>query len=143
MKKILIALNYGVDSYKIAETGFTLAKLMKAEIILLHVVSSLIKHSATKHVQIIGFANKKILLPLKESEANEFLNETKKHFEDSSIITLIKEGEITQTILNVAKEYKVDFVVIGAYKREKTAAGNITNEIINNISVPLLIVPVT
>ena len=39
MKKVLIALDYDPTAQKVAETGFSLAKTMGAEVILLHVIS--------------------------------------------------------------------------------------------------------
>ena len=39
MKKVLIALDYNPTAQKVAEHGFELATAMKAEIILLHVIT--------------------------------------------------------------------------------------------------------
>lgn len=40
MNKILIALDYDPSAQKVAETGFSFAKAMKAEITLLHVMTN-------------------------------------------------------------------------------------------------------
>ena len=39
MKKVLIALDYDKTSKKVAAAGYTMAKAMNAEVILLHVIS--------------------------------------------------------------------------------------------------------
>jgi len=38
IKKVLIALDYNPTAQKVAEEGFSMAKAMKAEVILLHII---------------------------------------------------------------------------------------------------------
>lgn len=45
IKKVLIALDYGPTAQKVAEAGFSLAKSMGAEIILVHVILDLVYYS--------------------------------------------------------------------------------------------------
>ena len=54
MKKVLIALDYAPTAQKIAEAGFSLAKTLSAEVILLHVVADATYYSVIEHAQIMG-----------------------------------------------------------------------------------------
>ena len=55
MKKILIALDYDPTAQKVAETGHKLAKAMKAQTYLLHVVSDSTYYSSPNYSPIMGF----------------------------------------------------------------------------------------
>ena len=55
MKKVLIALDYDPTAQKVAEAGFSLAKTMGAEVILLHVISDPVYYSSTEYSPIMGF----------------------------------------------------------------------------------------
>jgi nucleotide-binding universal stress UspA family protein len=54
-QKVLIALDYNPTAQKVAETGFSMAKSMHAEITLLHVVSDPAYYSALVYSSIMGF----------------------------------------------------------------------------------------
>ena len=56
MKKVLIALDFDPSAQKIAETGFSFAQRMKAEVTLLHVLANPQHYKLTEHVTIMGFA---------------------------------------------------------------------------------------
>ena len=55
MKKILIALDYDPTSQKVAETGFSLAKTMGAEVILMHVMSVPVDYSSMEYSPRLGY----------------------------------------------------------------------------------------
>ena len=55
MKKVLIALDYNPTAQKVAEAGFSMAKAMNAEVILLHVISDPVYYSSTEYSPIMGF----------------------------------------------------------------------------------------
>jgi nucleotide-binding universal stress UspA family protein len=55
VKTVLIALDYDPTSQKIAEDGFSLAKAMSAEVILLHVITDSTYYSALEYSPIVGF----------------------------------------------------------------------------------------
>jgi len=55
MKKILIALDYDPTAQKVAEQGYTLAKAMGAEVILMHVVNDHIYYTTTDFSPIMGY----------------------------------------------------------------------------------------
>jgi len=149
IKKVLIALDYDETSKKVAEEGFAMAKAMKAKIILLHVIfeqpiyysEQSIDYSSYTHMPELKFD---ITDDLKEI-AQEFLNKTKKHLGDESIETILNEGEIAETILNTAKEMKVDIIVMGSHSRkwlENIIIGSDAEDVLKKTNIPLYIVPI-
>jgi len=54
IKKVLIALDYNPTAQKVAEAGFSVAKTMNAEVILLHVVSEPVYYSSEEYSPIMG-----------------------------------------------------------------------------------------
>jgi len=84
-----------------------------------------------------------ILGDLKVS-TQEFLNKTKKLLGDDSIKTILKEGEIAQTILQTAKELNVDVIVMGTHSRkwlENIIMGSEAANVLKDTTIPLFIVP--
>ncbi len=141
IKKVLIAMDYDETSQKVAECGFALAKAMNAETILLHVISerpvyySAYNYMRELQVDIIG--------DLKIS-TQAFLDKSKKHLGDESIKTVLKEGEISPSILSTAKELHADIIVMGSHSRqwlENILLGSEAKEVLNKTTIPLYIVP--
>jgi nucleotide-binding universal stress UspA family protein len=149
MNKVLIALDYNPTAQKIAEVGFSLAKAMEAEVVLLHVLSTPANYT-TIYDPIMGFggfANLDIYQPdieLLTKSGLDFLENVKKHLGDSSIKTLVKEGDYADTILETAHLSRADIVVIGSHSKkwlEKILVGSTTEKILHDTNIPLLIVP--
>ena len=141
IQKVLIALDYDETSQKVAEVGFSMAKAMNAETILLHVISeqpvyySTYTYMRELRVDIIG--------DLKKS-TQEFLDKSKRYLGDDSIKTILKEGDIAETILNTAKELKADVIVMGSHSRkwlENIILGSEAEEVLKKTTVPLFIIP--
>lgn len=63
MKKILIAIDYNPTATGIAESGYSLAKSMNAEVILLHVVADYTYYSSLDYSPVLGFTALVILEP--------------------------------------------------------------------------------
>lgn len=49
MKKVLIALDYDQNAKKVAETGYSLAKTLGAEVIMLHVITDPIYYASPEY----------------------------------------------------------------------------------------------
>ena len=151
MKKVLIALDYDPTAQKVAEIGFSLAKTMDAEVILLHVISDPMYYTFTGHVTVMGFAGEKATgkytnKTIEEAKkiAQNFLASSKKHLGGDKIETLVKEGEFAKTILKTAKDSHSDIIIIGSHSKkwlENIVMGSVTQEVMNNTLIPLLIVP--
>jgi nucleotide-binding universal stress UspA family protein len=151
VKKVLIALDYNPTAQKVAETGYEFAKTLNAEITLLHVISDDTDFAALGYSPIMGyagFADSDIAHSydnegLKKA-AMHFLEKSKNHLDDSSIQTLVKEGDYAETILKTAKLIHSDIIVIGTHSRkwlENTIMGSVTEEVLRHSTIPLFIVP--
>lgn len=141
IKKVLIAIDYDETAQKVAETGYTMAKAMNAEPILLHVIfEQPIYYSESPYILDLHV---EIIDDLKKSVQN-FLNKTKDLLGDKSIQTILKEGEIGQTILDTAKEMNVDVIVMGSHGRkwlENILMGSQSKAVLGKTTIPLFIVP--
>ena len=151
MKKVLIALDYNPTAQKIAETGFSLAKAMGAEVILLHVMSDPVYYSSVEYSPIMGFTGMDMSpLQLESIEGLKrasqfFLDKSKHHLGDETIQTLVKEGDFADSILEAAKDVHADIIVMGSHSRkwlENIVMGSVTEKVLKNTSVPLFVVPV-
>ena len=151
MKKVLIALDYNPTAQKVAETGFSMAKAMNAEVILLHVISDPVYYSSTEYSPIMGFTGymDKVLLQLDsvdglKNASQLFLDKSKHHLGDKTIQTLVKEGDFAESILKTAKDLHADIIVMGSHSRkwlENIVMGSVTEKVLHHTSIPLFIIP--
>jgi len=151
IKKVLIALDYNPTAQKVAEVGFSMAKAMNAEVILLHVISDSEYYSSTEYSPIMGFNGYMNMAPLLfesitelKKSSQQFLDKSKHHLGDNTIQTLIEEGDCAESILNAAKHLHVDVIVMGSHSRRWLDAilmGSITEKVLHHTSIPLFIVP--
>jgi nucleotide-binding universal stress UspA family protein len=151
MKKVLIALDYNPTAQKVAEVGFSMAKAMKAEVILLHVISDPVIYSSAEYSPIMGFNGFMEMGQLQldnieslKKASKQFLEKSKQHLGDKTIQTLVEEGDFAESILKTAKDLHVDIIVIGTHSRkwlENIVIGSVTEKVLNNTSLPLFIIP--
>jgi nucleotide-binding universal stress UspA family protein len=151
VKKVLIALDYNPTAQKVAESGFSLAKNMGAEIILLHVITDPVYYSSTEYSPIMGFTGhldtdllqSDSVAALKKA-SQQFLDKSKHHLGDETIQTLVEEGDYAESILKTAKDLHVDVIVMGTHSRkwlENIVMGSVTEKVLNHTSIPLFIIP--
>lgn len=151
MKKVLIALDFDVSAQKVAEEGYSLAKILGAEITLLHVVTDPVFYTLVQHVTIMGFSGITEIggaIPKDTQELKalslKFLDKSKLHLNDNSIQTLVKEGDCVTAILESAKEIKADLIIMGSHSRTQLNSkmpGSITKKILTEAKCPVLIIP--
>jgi nucleotide-binding universal stress UspA family protein len=138
MKKILIAVDNDPTSEKIALKGFQLGLQLKAEIGLLSVVDTtiLITEGAVTPKEF----------------ADITINDYKKHhqmlidtvFNDSKVWTFVEQGIPYEIILNVAKEWDADLIVIGTHGRTGLShliMGSVAEKIVRHSEIPVFIIP--
>lgn len=152
MKRILIALDYDPSAQIVAETGFTLAKSMNAEVTLLHVLREVTYYSSLEYSPIIGFnptANpsmwENINIEDLKKAANNFLEHSKSHLGDDSLATMLKEGDVSDALFEAVRELKADIIVMGMYNRkglDKLLMGSVAEKVLHHSHIPILIVPV-
>ena len=151
MKKVLIALDYNPTAQKVAEIGFSMAKSMNAEVILLHVISDPMYYSSMEYSPIMGFNGYMDMGPMQlnsvdglKKASQHFLDKSKQHLGDKTIKTLVKEGDFADSILEAAKEVHADIIVMGSHSRkwlENILMGSVTEKVLHHTSIPLFIVP--
>jgi nucleotide-binding universal stress UspA family protein len=74
----------------------------------------------------------------------QYLEKIRIHLGDRSILTLVKEGEFAETIIETAKEINADIIALGSHSRrwlEEILMGSVTERVLHNSTIPLLIVP--
>jgi len=151
MSKILIALDYGPTAQKIAETGFSLAKSMGAEVILLHVIAEPAFYYSGEYSPLLGIwgamATSQFTLNTIDGLSKfslYFLEKLKLHLGDESIQILAKEGDIEDVILKTAKSLHVDVIVLGTHSQrwlENIVMGSVAEKVLHHTIKPLFIVP--
>jgi nucleotide-binding universal stress UspA family protein len=151
VKKVLIALDYNPTAQKVAEVGFSIAKAMNAEIVLLHVISDQVYYSSTEYSPIMGFNGFMDTGPMQlnsvdglKQAALHFLDKSRHHLGDKTIQTIIKEGDFAESILKTAKELHADIIILGSHSRkwlENVVMGSVTEKVLRHTSIPLFIIP--
>jgi nucleotide-binding universal stress UspA family protein len=151
VKKVLIALDYNPTAQKVAEAGFSMAKAMKAEVVLLHVISDPQYYFSDEYSPIMGFKGymdmgnlETINIAGLKTASLQYLDKTKSHLGDKSIVTVVEEGEFAETIIETAKKLHADIIVLGSHSRkwlENIVMGSVTEKVLHHSLKPLFIVP--
>jgi len=151
MKKVLIALDYDPTAQKVAEMGFLLAKSLKAELILLHVIKASAYYSTPEYFPIMGYTGYVDVSPtvLESAEglrnaSMHYLEKTRQHLGDKSIQIRVEEGDFAETILQCAEEVHADIIVMGSHSQkwlESILMGSVTEEVLKASTLPLYIIP--
>ena len=151
MKKVLIALDYDPTAQKVAETGFSLAKSMNAEVVLLHVIADSVNYATPGHSPIMGYTGYVDVSPTILESADglkkaslEYLDKTRQHLGDKTIQTLVKDGDKADTILQTAEELHSDIIILGSHSQkwlENALMGSVTEKVLHDSSIPLFIIP--
>jgi len=151
MHKVLIALDYDPTAKKVATSGFSMAKAMNAEVILLHVISDPVYYSSAAYSPIVGLVGEMETFPMQMDTiegikilSQHFLDKFKHHLDDESIKTMVEEGDFAATILKTAKSVHADVIVMGSHSRkwlDNILMGSVTQEVLKQTTLPLFIIP--
>lgn len=140
-KKILILMNFDPKASKIAEEGFTIAKEMEAEVILVRVQIDYSTYSLTymKLDQTILNDEEK-----RQTVYLDFLNRSKSLIPENGLTQRnVKVGSFAKSVLNTARELKIDLIVMASINSrwlEELLLGRILNEELQKSTVPFCIV---
>lgn len=148
MKRILIAVDYHPSSEKVAETGFDLAKKLGAKVCILHIIGER-RYYDLEYPSFLGYEGYDFSVDLKvdteiERVAEDFLEKVKTHLH-SDVETHIERGETAQTILDYAKTWKADLIVMGTHSHsalEKLFMGSQAIKVLENTETPVFMIPV-
>ena len=151
VKKVLIALDYDPTAQKVAEAGFSLAKSLNAEVILLHIIKDPVFYTPRDYSPIMGYngymdVSRTVLNSVEglKNASLEYLDKTREHLGDLTIQTLVKEGDFAETILETAKELHSNIIVMGSHSQkwlENIVMGSVTENVLHHSSIPLFIIP--
>ena len=149
MKKVLIALDYGLSAQKIAEKGFELARSINAKVTLLHVVADESYYSSMDSTPFMGFYGYDFFNAIDsdsliDSSLN-FLKKIKKHLKNSDIEIEAIRGDFATVILETASDRHFDIIVLGSHSHnwlEKAIMGSVTESVLAKTAIPMFIIPI-
>ncbi len=151
MKKVLIALDYDPTAQKVAETGFSIAKAMNAEITLLHVIADPVYYSSEEYSPIMGFNGfmetgqlQLYSIDSLEKASLHYLDKSRHHLGDKDIKTIVMQGDTAESILKTAKDLHSDIIVMGSHSRrrlDEILMGSVTEKVLHHSDIPLFIIP--
>ena len=137
IRKILIPYDFSETAALSLEHAVFMAKLLKAEITLLHIVETVTFTSAISHA-LSGF-EKKI-----ENTSNQKLDEIAKdlHQHHGILVTVLTEvGRIYKKIISVAKEIDADIIIMGTHGvsgYQRFNVGSNTSRVVEAASCPVI-----
>lgn len=150
--KILIAVDYDPSAEKVAESGYSLAKSINAEVVMLFVISDQAFYSTAEAIPMAGVGAYLGTIPMQfenieslRTGAKELLGKIKNALGDESISTIIEEGDTATAILDAAKATNADLIVMGSHSRkwlENIVMGSVTQEVLRKTTLPVYIIPV-
>ncbi len=149
MKKVLIAIDYNPTSETVINAGYELAKLMQAQVCLIHVISD-VSYYGMQYPAFMGYDSFSIPVNYEIQEnivkvANDFVEIAAKHLNDTSVMTHVAEGETSQAVLEYAKEWKADVLVMGTHSHstlEKIFMGTVASSVMERTEIPVYMVPI-
>lgn len=150
MNKVLIALDYNPTAQKVADVGYSIASALGAECVLIHILATPILYTSMNYDPIMGFSgfgsfdNYQLDTELLSKTAMNYLDEVKNHLGDSTIKTIVKEGQFAQQIIEAATINHADLIVMGTHSHqwlEKILLGSTAESIIEISKIPIVIVP--
>ena len=149
MKKILIALDYNPNSEKVVNMGFELAKLMNAEVCLLHVLAEM-RYYGMQYEPFMGYEGYAFPVNYTIQEefvkvAQDYLEKTKNHLGGENISTKLVEGDTADKILECAEEWNADLIVMGTHSHgtlERIFLGTVASSVLEHTKIPVHMVPI-
>ena len=133
---ILVPLDGSKDSQKALLQACDLTKIYQSNLILVYVVDkspSLNLLDRKEYLEILRKFGNKVLIKGKQTAKNNGLDAT----------TIVKEGNITNEIVKLAKNKKCNLIIMGSKGLGATARfflGSVSNKLANNSPCSLLIV---
>jgi nucleotide-binding universal stress UspA family protein len=152
LNRVLIALDFDPSARKVAEYGYSVARTLNAQAFLLHVLADDVYYSSLEYSPITGFSgfsNADFTL-MASSEgltraSQYFLESTKGYLGDDSVEAIVEQGDFPDVILKTATIISADLIVMGSHSKrwlDHILMGSVTEKVMNNTSIPLLIVPI-
>ncbi len=139
-KKILIAVDDSACSIKAAKAGFGLAHNLKADIGIIYVVNRS-KEVVSADLGITPEQSKVVMLGEAETTIQQFI----KMYDGVGRITrFTPEGSPAEEIINIAREWEADLIVMGSHGRSglsRLMMGSTTEYMIRHAEIPVMVTP--
>lgn len=139
-KKILIAVDSSPFAMKAAKAGFDLAHDLNAEIALVFVIDRN-KESVSVEAGPTREESEMVLL----KEAQDTIDQLVKMYNgDRQLYKFTPEGFPKEEILNTAKEWEADMIVMGTHGRTGLShlfSGSVAEHVAKHANVPVMIIP--
>ena len=150
MKKVLIGLDYNPRSEKVAREGYKLAKMLGAEVCLIHVLAD-VSYYGVNYPTFMGYegynemqVDLNVISELREVARN-FIETAARHLDDPTVSTHLADGPTSTAILNYSKEWNADLIVLGTHSHsvlEKVLMGTTASHILEKTTIPVYLIPV-
>lgn len=150
IRKILVPVNFSDHSKNAAKFAISIAHKLNAEVFLFHSYYSYASEVITVTDSHASYSNLDLVVKEIEENAKTDLEAMYSELEDILILNKIENvalnyglslGEPEDEILSFIKNYKPDFIVASEPKEEKNKLSNVINNLVNDIRIPVLIIP--
>lgn len=138
--KILIAIDDSAFSLRAAEAGFTLARSLAAEVALVYVVNRS-KQVVNADIGITADESRNILLQEAEKTIEQFV---RMFGGSSNVYQFTPEGLPEKEIVNMAREWGADLIVLGTHARsgiQRILTGSVAEYVIRHSRIPVMVAP--
>lgn len=154
--KILIPVDFSNYSLKACEFGFNLAKIEKAEVIMLHVYFTPIYASSLPYGDVFNYQSQisdeesmKTIIQRVHSDLNALSNKIKEkvasgEFPDVKYSCILREGIPEEEILRYAKDQRPKVIIMGTRgknQKDIDLIGSVTAEVIDRSRTAVLAIP--
>src|SRR5690554_1352611 len=149
MKKVLIAVDYHPNAEKVIRSGHQLAKMIEADICLIHVLSD-VRFYDVQFESFMGYEGYSFPMNYQAQEdvvkmAQEYLEKTAKILNDENVSIHITEGDTSEALLKYAEEWNADVIVMGTHSYstlEKIFLGTVASSVLEKTKIPVYMVPI-
>lgn len=145
LKTILHPTDFSANSHYALELACAMAREQEARVILLHIVPRPISIGRDSQVPAFKEAHAEVDILTDRWEMSDQLEKLRVKAPCPRVETLIKEGNVADTIVRAAHETACDLIVMGTYGRSRAyqaVMGSIAAEVTRNASCPVVTVKV-
>ncbi len=138
VKKILIAIDDGSMSEKVALSGFQLGKQLNAEIAVLSAIDISLMRRGDEVTQ----SELEDLAKDEVRKSQQALID--KVFKDFKVLAFVEDGKPSEAILKIADEWGADLIVLGTHGRtglKHLLMGSVAERVMRHSLKPLVIIP--
>lgn len=136
-KRILIAVDDSEFAEHAADVGIELAKSLQADVGFVHVFDPSVGPSGMWGV------TAETLMEISERTAKHLLATFRERTASSSVREFVESGKPASKIVEVAKKWPADLIVMGSHGRGKIQGlflGSVSQEVLHHASCPVLVV---